>query len=539
MWVNPPAKRRTSTVASSPAARTRRPDPGTVTSTDGVAPFALIGWGRSSTQAPSGASVAVGYGARLRGGAEGGLRIRRLEVGAVELHELSVGNHAGRLGGGGQLVERVGRRPVVGRGVQVGVGPHRDERAARKLGGVEAGPEPLAAQLDGGEVGAGGLRLGAQVAPRVAERARVREHGRGRDHQGDRGDSPRHPYAARQLGRQEEGEQAGDVQVAARVGVLERRPPEAGEREEGDQDGEQREHPRRHSPVPEQQQPQQDQGGHAERPAPVERVHAVREARAGQSHERAEGAGRAVDREVDRLVDVAEHDPGRPVGQPPDRVRHDRDRHDPQVAPAPLPRQLDDQADRDRDAQPRACQRHGEEAARCELAAAVAAVERQKRPNAGRQRDQPRDLERPDDVLPARAEEQQERGGAQRKQAAHAPLRIDEHERREAEMGGRHQHPPGCVVVEPGCREQQLVDRDGDQREVLVVRLQERVEVVSAALEHPRPLVEPERGPARLVEEERRRHGEQRAERDPGQGRRRCARPRAPATERRVGRHDA
>ena len=85
------------------------------------------------------------------------------------------------------------------------------------------------------------------------------------------------------------------------------------------------------------------------------------------------------------------------------------------------------------------------------------------------------------------------------------PARVDEHKHGHAEMGHDHHRAVGPVVLEPHGGEQELVDRDRYQREVLVVRLEEGVEIASAAVEHPAPLVDPERGPARLVEQRTRR----------------------------------
>jgi hypothetical protein len=100
------------------------------------------------------------------------------------------------------------------------------------------------------------------------------------------------------------------------------------------------------------------------------------------------------------------------------------------------------------------------------------------------------------------SEEQEQRSGAERREVPETAAHVEKEEQRHAEVSDHNQGAVGPVVVEPGRREQQLVDRDRDEREVLIMWLEERVDIASAALEHPRPFVRPEDRPARLVEQE-------------------------------------
>src|SRR6187200_1721178 len=81
------------------------------------------------------------------------------------------------------------------------------------------------------------------------------------------------------------------------------------------------------------------------------------------------------------------------------------------------------------------------------------------------------------------------------------------------------------------------IDEDRYEREVSVVRRQEGARVVAAPVEHPRPLVEPERRAAGLVEEEEPDGDQERRERRPGERERAQARDARATGARRQARH--
>ena len=98
---------------------------------------------------------------------------------------------------------------------------------------------------------------------------------------------------------------------------------------------------------------------------------------------------------------------------------------------------LDDDARGDCDADAGGGERQREQRTGDGVAATVVAVEREQRAQSGAERDQPRDLERPQEVLPGRPQGEQERRRQQRGERPDAAARVDEEQRGATEVPER------------------------------------------------------------------------------------------------------
>jgi hypothetical protein len=153
-----------------------------------------------------------------------------------------------------------------------------------------------------------------------------------------------------------------------------------------------------------------------------------------------------------------------------------------------------------------------------DVAALVVALQSQQHRDAAEDRADEADLERPEEILPGRAEEEQHDGREQRRPGAGAASHIGEHQH-----SGRHQE--GGQDDEFGARrahaeemQQQLEDDDRQDHDVLVVRQQERVGGEGAPVhqEGPAVLEEGELGAER--QQQRGRGGESCPQQDRGDG---------------------
>ena len=195
--------------------------------------------------------------------------------------------------------------------------------------------------------------------------------------------------------------------------------------------------------------------------------------------------------------------------------------HPPARAPVGAPEHLEREGEEQRDPERGGRQRDRQQHRRGDVPAAILAVERQQRPDAGRERAEEADLERPQDVRPGGAEEQHRRRRGEREHVADAAPRIREQQHHDAAVEREAGDPVGHVGVDADRREERLEDEHRREREVLVVGQEQRVEIPRAAALDPVPLVEVERRAAPEVEQHRERHHEQPGEREP-------ARPRGP-----------
>ena len=278
----PAANRRRATVAGPCPVRSSMPVRGSVSSS-AAGPAAA---GRNTTQRAGGRDGAAGRGVDRRRRSAGRRGSARAQRGAVD-PRAARRRRAARGLGQRRAARAVWPPATRARARRVAVRTRADdeERVAREAPrrcGRAGGPP----ELQRGEVGARRLRLGAQVASRLAQVAQVGQHrepGGGRECGGARARPAR---AAGELRRQQEQEQRADVQVAARVRAALVGPLHAGEQPEAEQHGEQADDPRRDGPQHAHPPGDQCRRGDGERPAPGERRAVVAGHRPGQSRER-------------------------------------------------------------------------------------------------------------------------------------------------------------------------------------------------------------------------------------------------------------
>ena len=154
---------------------------------------------------------------------------------------------------------------------------------------------------------------------------------------------------------------------------------------------------------------------------------------------------------------------------------------------------VDDRRDEHRHADARARQRERDEAARDPLGARRGPIEAQQQDDPAEHRQVQRDLKRPDDVVAARADEHRQEARHERRRLADPRDReaVDEHPQPDDEQRG--EDAVGPVRRRAHRHEEELEDRDRRRDEVLVVRLEERVEVPAAPVDEDVPLVVEER----------------------------------------------
>ena len=207
---------------------------------------------------------------------------------------------------------------------------------------------------------------------------------------------------------------------------------------------------------------------------------------------------------------------GRPVVQIPDEVQAERHDDDPQPAAAGgRQQQLDRDAGEHRDAHPRRREAGGEQRGDDAVVAhARRLVEHGERRDAGDDRGHLAGLSGDEEVLVGEAADHRQGGDADPDARAQAPARDDEQQPPERDLQRDERDHHERLVVEAADLQQAEEDAEQQDRQVLVVGLQQRRRTGAAALGHDDPLVEVERQPAREVEHERRRPGEQDEQRD-------------------------
>jgi hypothetical protein len=205
-----------------------------------------------------------------------------------------------------------------------------------------------------------------------------------------------------------------------------------------------------------------------------------------------------------------------PVADVPQQVEAERHADDPQAPAAGRGEQeLDGDAGEHGDPHPGGRERDGHEPGQQEVRAPVGrAVEGREGGHAGDDRRHLPRLAGDEEVLVREAADHRERRDAERDPGAHAAPRDDEQQRPERHLQRDERHHHERLVVEAAELQEAEEDAQQHDREVLVVGLQQRRRAGPAALGHDDPLVEVERQPAREVEHEHGRPGEQHHERE-------------------------
>src|SRR5215216_784729 len=393
---------------------------------------------------------------------------------------------------------------------------HDDERIAGERGRDMIGRDDRARQLERPQDRARRVGLVAQEAAAIAHVAHVGQDRERDEERGDDGRAPRQRRAARELGREQQREDGPDIDIPPLDRRADLRSPQRGRDPEGEEDREQRGGARRDRPAAREPPDQDRRCRDRERAAPAERLRVLSDHGPAETRERAQDPRRGVGDEAGRDDHVVPDELRLLVGQPPGGVDRERRRDDPRVAEPPAPvSDLDHEPGGDREPDAGARERERQQRAGACVAGTIAAIEQQQGADARPDRQQVADLERPEDVLPRGAEQQQERRRQQREEAADAAARVFEQQHDAGEMRDYSDDAVRQVVVEPGRAEQQPVERQRDERQVLVVRLEPGVRVGAAAIERPQPLVDPESRRAVLVEDEGRAGGQQNGESEP------------------------
>ena len=386
------------------------------------------------------------------------------------------------------------------------------------LGELEAGVHPTPGQFESAEAAPFLLRDVREPTGGVAQLVAVDDR---RGHPGEDDEDHRiapDPQTRRKLGGQQGHQHDAEVLVATRrrrrqgIGVERGQEPEA-EQQDGraDQAG-------RKTTEDVEAPGHQDEGEDQERPSPVERAGVIG---VGAEPDPGREAGAEALQHVDgRLGEVGERDerigvvPPAGVPDQPDR-RGDRDHVG--AAPAvPAEGELDRGRRDERDPQVEEEQRGEQQSHGGEVADAIVPLEHEQGGDPARDAAEEGHLEREEEVVPGRAEEENGQDRRQCEPLADAPADVDEQhpDAGEEEQDGHHLERHGRLHAEDA--DERLVDQDRDGEQLLDEGVQDGAHAPRTAVEQEGPLVSPERQAAQPVEKQ-----------DSGEQHRRCRQQRS------------